>query len=160
YSTFKISYSRNMERTPISQSSSLLLTSEVIEQLRHHWKEYISGLEMTPTELQLSKTRADRALDLARSNRNRRLLQASSSKYDRPLTALYSSPRTTCRMKKILDKQLERSTRFQEPSNDSHYFLCPQCGLVKDNCLMHRKHAEKMQQRLKKLVRKHPNLQP
>ncbi|KAH8393555.1 hypothetical protein KR200_004573 [Drosophila serrata] len=160
-SEYKISVDQNMERDHSNlQSSSLLWNSEAIEQLRHHWQEYISGLKMTPTELQLSKARADRALDLARCNQNRRLGEASqSSKCDRPLTDLYNSPRTTCRMKKILDKEVRR-TRIEVPDDENHYYLCPQCGLVKDYRLTHEKHAEKMRQRLKRLVAKHPNLQP
>ncbi|KAH8279822.1 hypothetical protein KR054_007820, partial [Drosophila jambulina] len=158
----KLQVACNMERNlGHPQCPSLLLNSEAIDQLRHQWQEYISGLEMAPTELQLSTSRADLKLDLARSKQNRRLVQASSSlKYDRSLTALYSSPRTTCRVKKILDKVV-RPTKIETPHDEkSHYFLCPQCGLVKDHRYTHEKHAEKMRQRLKSLVEKHPNLQP
>ncbi|XP_017047739.1 uncharacterized protein LOC108092611 [Drosophila ficusphila] len=137
-----------------SNRSSLVLDAETIEQLRNKWREYIMSQSKSPIELQLAKAREDRALELARSKRKAALeLKKSIPKSCRPLTDLYNSPRTTSRMKQVLEKRMRP---FQNEEPKSQYNLCPRCGPVKNSIINH-KNAE---QRLKLLLEQHPSLRP
>jgi len=135
--------------------SSILLDEEAVRQLRGQWSDYIFSLPKTPFELQLAKSRADQALELVRSKQKAVEKQGPSTpkRCRRPLTDLHNSPRTTSRMKQVLETRM-RSSKIKEP--ESEYNLCPQCGLVKDSILNH-DHAER---RLQKLFEQHPSLVP
>ncbi|XP_017067942.1 uncharacterized protein LOC108105739 [Drosophila eugracilis] len=131
------------------------LDMEAVNKLREDWCDYIYSLPKTPYELQLAKARANQALELVRSKQKAVLAKAvSPPKSDhRPLTALHNSPRTTSRMKQVIETRMQGS-KIKEPK--SEYNLCPRCGLVRDSIWNHQ-HAE---QRLKKLLAQHPSLLP
>ncbi|EDV58637.1 uncharacterized protein LOC6542699 [Drosophila erecta] len=155
-SAYKLSSIRNPEWDPKSSNcSSLLFSSEGVEQQRDKWTHYIYRVPKAPFEVQLAKARVDRAIELVRSKQKAALEQAELSPRSkcRPLTALHNSPRTTNRMKLVMETRM-RPTIVKE--SKSQYNLCPSCGLVKDSILNHQ-HAE---QRLKELLAQHPSLLP
>ncbi|XP_016961779.1 uncharacterized protein LOC108032465 [Drosophila biarmipes] len=154
--SFKNNSIKSSELDPTaSNRSSLLLDEEAMKQLRDHWSDYILSLPKTPFELQLAKARADRALDLVRGKQKAVVKQGPSTpkRSRRPLTDMHNSPRTTSRMKQVLET-LMRPAKIKE--SESQYNLCPQCGLVKDSVFNH-EHAES---RLQKLFEQHPCLLP
>ncbi|EDW88353.1 uncharacterized protein LOC6527551 [Drosophila yakuba] len=155
-SAYRLSSMRDTEWYPTtSNCSSLLFSSDAVEQLRDKWTHYIFSQPKAPFEVQLAKARADRALELVRSTQKAALEEAASSPRSkcRPLTALHNSPRTTNRMKMVMETRMRPSIVKE---SKSQYNLCPSCGLVKDSILNHQ-HAE---QRLKKLLAQHPSLLP
>lgn len=155
-SAYRLSCIGNAEWGPhTSNRSSSLFNSEAIEQLRDKWTHFIFNLPKAPLELQLAKARANRALELVRSKEKAALERTESSPRSkcRPLTALHNSPRTTNRMKLIMETRVRPAI---VKKSKSEYNLCPSCGLVKDSILNHQ-HAE---QRLKKLLAQHPSLLP
>ncbi|KAH8352268.1 hypothetical protein KR084_003065 [Drosophila pseudotakahashii] len=156
-SAYKFDSNKTSERESTAcDRPSLMLDAEAVKQLRNQWCDYIFSLPKTPFELKLAKARADRALELVRSNQRASVKPKapSTSKYcRRPLTDLHNSPRTTSRMKQVIETRMQPS-KIKEPN--SQYNLCPRCGLVKDSIFNH-EHAEK---RLKKLLQQHPSLIP
>lgn len=142
---------RNLHSIPVP------IDAEYIKTLRRKWIEYFWSLSKTPTEIKLADERASRASQMVSSNQKKALEKSLvSPKPIRPLTALYSSPRTTTRMKKVMQKMSK--SRSQSPRK-LNFSFCPECGFV--NCaLSHKEHAEKMRQRLKKLLTQHPSLKP
>lgn len=137
-------------------SIPLPIDAEYIKALRRKWIHYFWSLAKTPTEIKLAEERSSRANEMVSSNQKKTLV---SPKPLRPLTALYSSPRTTTRMKKVEQKMQNRSKSRSQSPQELNFKFCPECGFV--NCtLSHKEHAEKMRQRLKKLLIQHPSLNP
>ncbi|EDW78039.1 uncharacterized protein Dwil_GK19352 [Drosophila willistoni] len=141
-------------KSDYSIRSSIPLNLENVEQLRDKWAKYIAGLEKTPIEIQLATNRAEQALHLA--NIQNAPVQRKSC---RPITALYASPRTTKRMRRVLETHMPESQSFHgNPSQDKLYcHLCPQCGFVKDSTTPEQ-FGERMRQRLKRFLAKNPSL--
>ncbi|EDW51678.1 uncharacterized protein LOC6611199 [Drosophila sechellia] len=153
-SAYRLSCIGNAEWGPrTSNRSRSLFNSEAVE--RDKWTQFFFNLPKAPLELQLAKARADRELELVRSKQKAALERTESSPRSkcRPLTALHNSPRTTNRVKVVMETRM-RPAIVKE--SKSEYNLCPSCGLVKDSLLNHQ-HAE---QRLKKLLAQHPSLLP
>ncbi|KAH8335920.1 hypothetical protein KR074_006043 [Drosophila pseudoananassae] len=157
--TRKRSEHRRLRHTP-------RIDAEYITSLRKKWSAYILNLSKTPTELKLANERANHDLQMSRSNQEETNTKRNQKKElenlivtpksVRPLTALYSSPRTTSRMKKALQQM---SASKSQSRGEFHFHLCPQCGFVKCQ-LTKEEHAEQMRRRLKKLLLQFPSLIP
>ncbi|KAH8276043.1 hypothetical protein KR026_001710, partial [Drosophila bipectinata] len=142
------------------------IDAEYVTTLRKKWSDYILNLSKTPTELKLANERANRDLQMSRSNQEETNSKSNhkkalenlivSPKSLRPLTALYNSPRTTSRMKKALQQMGASKSQSRV---EFHFHLCPQCGFVKCQ-LSKEEHAEQLRRRLKKLLLQYPSLIP
>ncbi|KAH8283578.1 hypothetical protein KR018_008048, partial [Drosophila ironensis] len=129
------------------------IDAEFIEKERNKWRNYISSQTMTPTEIKLAEARAKRASEMAEMAAAQTVPAPKSC---RPITALYTSPRTTSKMKKVFERMHKPET---EMCNEVHFQFCHQCGFVR--CRHSSEEHYKMRRRsLKQLLIKYPSLVP
>ncbi|XP_030377601.1 uncharacterized protein LOC115626382 [Scaptodrosophila lebanonensis] len=121
---------RSVKSLPLDCSSSnvqnTIFDNEYVENLRQKWKNIFENTEKSPMELQLAAMRQKKLkeMDMAeKAERQRKSLELRGIRARRPLSALYSDPRLTHRMRKVLE-EIGVMERPKAPRRNS----CPICG--------------------------------
>ncbi|XP_017965857.2 uncharacterized protein LOC108657713 [Drosophila navojoa] len=92
--------------------NEFVLDDEYCREVREKWVKYFAEQEKTPIMLHLEEERRkkiERARELKEERRLQRLELANSRRKSRPITALYSSPRLTHRMREAINRLAEEA---------------------------------------------------
>ncbi|XP_017860293.1 PREDICTED: uncharacterized protein LOC108611949 [Drosophila arizonae] len=103
--------SEEKSASPITRNE-FVLDDEYCREVREKWVKYFAQLEKTPTMLHLEEERRkkiERAKELKEERRLQRLELANSRRKSRPITALYTSPRLTHRMREAINRLAEEA---------------------------------------------------
>lgn len=97
---------------PISYKNNFVLDDEYCKKVREKWTKYFAEQEKTPLMLHLEEVRQEKLALAAQRKAERKLKKIEEAKNQRkmrPITALYTSPRVTHRMRQAIERLAEES---------------------------------------------------
>ncbi|XP_030377214.1 uncharacterized protein LOC115626102 [Scaptodrosophila lebanonensis] len=145
--------------------SNIRLDLDTVDELSAKWKQHFNNVSQTPLELKLAAIRAQREHKTADpKKKTEESVKKRSQERRRPITALYTAPRTTQRMKKVIETKMPCSNEdvrrgAKDEDGEYHYNLCRECGFVKCT-LTPAEHAERLRKKFDDFIAKNPALRP